>query len=324
MKTIDITEMKDFYFGHAQYAEALTGCTVILSEEGAVGGVNVKGGAPGTRETDLLKSENLVQAVHGVFLAGGSAYGLEAGSGVMESLEERGIGFETKEARIPIVPGAILYDLGAGSSNIRPDSRMGKAASEAAFSRAPFKNGNVGAGTGAVVGKIFGNDYAMKGGIGSFAVQVNELQVGAVVAINCFGDIINPYTQQRVAGVYDRCQQTYLKTEQILREQMWRKQADHFSGNTSLGAVVTNAKLTKAESNKLCAVAHNGFARTMMPAHTFVDGDTIFSMSSGKVEVDVNSLSYLYTYAVEQAVLTAAESAESCLGIPANQDAKME
>ncbi|WP_431799206.1 P1 family peptidase [Halobacillus andaensis] len=324
MRSINITEIPGFLFGHAQNEEAATGCTVILAEEGAVAGVSVRGGAPGTRETDLLKSENLVQSVHAVFMAGGSAYGLQAGGGIMEALEARGIGFTTQAAKVPIVPGAILYDLTIGSSTVRPDSHMGRQACVNAFLNKPFTNGNYGVGTGAVVGKISGDQFAMKGGVGSFAVQVDDLQVGAVVAVNCFGDVIDPYSQRRLAGVYDRKEHTYRKTEAVLIEQMAASPSNRFSENTSLGTVVTNAALTKAQSNKLSDVAHNGFARTMIPSHTFVDGDTLFSLSTGEVEVDVNSLSFLYPYVVEQAVLKAIKAPKGSHGIIAYQDVKYE
>ncbi|GGF09940.1 peptidase [Halobacillus andaensis] len=324
MKVIDVTDMKDFNFGHDQNDKAGTGCTVILAKEGATAGVNVRGGAPGTRETDLLKSENLVQKIHGLFLAGGSAFGLQAGSGVMDTLEKQGIGFDTPAAKVPIVPGAILYDLNVGSSTIRPDNGMGRRACENALLNKPFLAGNYGAGTGATVGKVLGNEQSMKGGIGTYAVQIHDLQVGAVVAVNCFGDVINPYNRERIAGVYNRKKRVFLHTEDLLLEQVLHPSTNRFSENTSIGAVVTNAVLSKPEANKMAALAHDGFARTMMPAHTFVDGDTIFTMSSGKVKVDLNSLSYLYAYVVEQAVLQAVYAAKSCYGIVANRDLKLE
>ncbi|MFG6148765.1 P1 family peptidase [Halobacillus sp. B23F22_1] len=324
MNRIDVTDINDFKFGHDQNEKAGTGCTVIVAKDGATAGVDVRGGAPGTRETDLLKSENLVQKIHGLFLAGGSSFGLQTGSGVMDALERRGIGFDTPTAKVPIVPGAILYDLNVGGSAIRPDAAMGQRACENALSNQPFLMGNYGAGTGATVGKLLGNELAMKGGIGTYAVQIHDLQVGAVVAVNCFGDVIHPSNRERIAGLYNRKERVFLHTEKLLLKHVLSPSTNRFSKNTSIGAVLTNAVLTKPEANKLAALAHDGFARTIMPAHTFVDGDTIFTMSSGKVKVDLNSLSYLYAHVVEQAVLQAAYAAESCYGIVANRDLKLE
>ncbi|MFC7060375.1 P1 family peptidase [Halobacillus seohaensis] len=324
MKLIEINlqDIKGFCFANEQNQAAGTGCTVILSKQGVLAGVDVRGGAPGTRETDLLKSENLVEEIHGLFLAGGSAYGLSVGSGVMEVLEKENSGFDVTVAKVPIVPGAILFDLNIGSSDIRPDSEMGVRAAEIALESPPFISGNYGAGTGASVGKCQGNDRAMKGGIGQFAIQVGNLQIGAVVAVNSFGDIIDPSSGERIAGVFDRNKQKFMKTERILLEDMESQRTNRFSGNTSLGVVVTNASMTKSQANKLASIAHDGFARTMMPSHTFVDGDTIFTMSTNDVEVDLNSLSYLTTYVVERAVVEAIHAAQSNYGLLSYRDIK--
>ncbi|UOQ42794.1 P1 family peptidase [Halobacillus salinarum] len=320
MKAIDITSIRGFKLGHAQHEEGGTGCTVIISEQGAKGGVSVRGGSPGTRETDLLKSENLVEDIHAVFLAGGSAYGLDVAGGVMESLEGREIGFDVSVGRVPIVPGAILFDLTVGSPNIRPNQLMGYNASEQAFKKSPFSEGNVGAGTGASVGKAFGNEYAMKGGIGWSAVQSGNIQVGAVVAVNCFGDVIDPNTRRVLAGAYERAENKFLHSDQGLLDQLEANTTNRFSENTSIGAVLTNAQLTKPQANKIASIAHDGFARTMKPSHTFVDGDTLFTLSSGREPADLNGLSMLAQIVVERAVLSAVKSAASVYGLPAYPD----
>ncbi|MCP3030769.1 P1 family peptidase [Halobacillus sp. A1] len=315
MHEIHIQQIEGFELGHAQSTEAGTGCTVILSKSGTVAGVDVRGGAPGTRETDLLKSENLVQEVHGVFLSGGSAYGLAVGQGVMNVLEQEGAGFNVGVAKVPIVPGAILFDLAVGASDIRPDEKMGEQAALNALGHHFFESGNYGAGTGASVGKILGFEKAMKGGLGHFAVQVGELKVGAVIAVNSFGDIVDPTSGERLAGAYSRVKQEFLYTESILLNNLNGSHANRFSENTTIGTIITNASMTKAEANKLASMAHDGLAVTMKPSHTFVDGDTLFTMSTNEKKVDLNTLGYLFTYVVERAVINAVQSSESAYGL---------
>ncbi|MDL4839702.1 P1 family peptidase [Aquibacillus rhizosphaerae] len=320
MNQIKISEIEGFKIGHAQNDEAATGCTVILNEQGAVTGVDVRGGAPGTRETDLLKSENLVEAVHAVFLAGGSAYGLDVGSGVMKYLEEREVGFDVQVAKVPIVTGAILFDLINGDPLIRPDKAMGYEAC-ANVNQISQHHGNLGAGTGATVGKCLGPDYIMKGGMGTYALQIGELKIGAIVAVNSFGDIYDPMTNQIIAGAYDRKKKMFLNTEQQMIYQLQHSSVtNRFSGNTSIGTVLTNAKVTKAQANKIAAMAHDGFARTMRPSHTMVDGDTIFAMSTNKVEADLNTVGFLASTVIEKAVIQAVRSAEHVFDIPSYQD----
>ncbi|WP_082234061.1 P1 family peptidase [Halobacillus massiliensis] len=322
MKEISIDQLNGFTIGHDVNQSGATGCTVILSPKGAVAGVDVRGGAPGTRETDLLRSENLVEQVHAVFFAGGSAFGLQAAGGVMHVLEEEGIGFNTDGGIVPIVPGAILYDLMTEKS-AKPDADMGRRAAQKALIASSVQQGNIGAGIGAAVGKCLGMNYAMKGGFGHYAVQIGDLQVGAAV-VNSFGDIINPHTGERIAGAYDKKERRFLKTEELLIKQIHQAKTNRFSNNTSLAAVMTNAKLQKAEANKLASIAHDGFARTMRPSHTLVDGDTIFMMSTNQVRADLNSLSFLVTHVIEQAVINAVTSAESLGQLPAYKDIKKE
>ncbi len=323
MKEISIHEIEGFKLGHAQNEEALTGCSVIISEDGAIGGVDVRGGSPGTRETDLLNPQNLVEEVHSVFLAGGSAYGLNVAGGIMKYLEEKNIGFDVQIAKVPIVTGAILFDLYPGNPNIRPDDQMGYEACQNAYSSNDNRNGNIGAGIGATVGKCLGPQYAMKGGLGTYALQIGDVKIGAVVAVNCFGDVIDPSTGKVIAGVYDQASNKYLHSEKVMLDQYKVKEkTNRFKGNTSIGAVLTNVKLTKAQANKIASIAHDGFATTMRPSHTLVDGDTIFALSTNKVEAELNVVGLLAVKVIEKAVLNAVKMAESVFGISAYQDVK--
>ncbi|WP_112181109.1 MULTISPECIES: P1 family peptidase [Paraliobacillus] len=317
---ITMNEIDAFKIGHAQNEKAATGCTVIISEKGAVTGVDVRGGSPGTRETDLLKSENLVDQVHAIFLSGGSAYGLEVGTGIMHYLEERKIGFDVQVAKVPIVPGAILFDLAIGEVNIRPDAKMGyQACLNSEYDMRDHAQGNVGAGMGATVGKCLGPSYSMKSGVGTYAIQIGDLKIGAVIAVNSFGDIIDPSTNEILAGIFDREQGVYLNTEKQLLKQL-ESTTNRFSSNTSIGSILTNAKASKAEMNKIASIAHDGMARTMRPSHTLVDGDTLFAMTSNQVDVDLNIVGMLAVEVVEQAIIRAVKQASSLFGQPSYQD----
>ncbi|ASK63401.1 peptidase [Virgibacillus phasianinus] len=320
MKEIPIQKLTGFRFGHAQNSDALTGCSVIICEDGAVGGVEVRGGAPGTRETDALKPENLVEEVHGVFLSGGSAFGLDVANGVMKFLEEKNVGFDVQVTKVPIVSGAILFDLYPGDSNVRPDSQMGYKACIMAYSNNVFKQGSAGAGMGATVGKCLGSDYVMRGGIGSYAIELGDLQIGAVIAVNAFGDIIDPVTNQILAGVYDRSKQIFLRSDKQMLKQLEKKATNRFTGNTTIGSIMTNAKLSKSQVNKIAAIAHDGFARTIRPSHTLVDGDTLFALSTNKIETDLNVLSMLASMVVENAVMNAVKNAETAFQIPSHSN----
>lgn len=318
MKQVDFTDIGGLKVGHAQNFDAATGCTVVLCEEGAVAGVDVRGGSPGTRETDALDPVNLRKSIHAVLLAGGSAFGLDAAAGVMQYLEERGVGRDVMVAKVPIVCGAILFDLKCGDYRIRPDKEMGYEACRNAGSGA-VPAGSVGAGTGATIGKIRGLDYAMKGGIGSFCLRTGELMVGAVMAVNCVGDIYEAKTNRLIAGVLNDDKKTIGNTEALMVEN-YRNDKDIFSGNTVIGVVATNAVLTKAEANKLASVSQNGIARAVRPAHTSSDGDTIFTMATGKIKADPDVVGILAAHSVENAILQAVKNAESLGGYPAYQD----
>ena len=301
-----ITDVPGIEVGHAQNKKALTGCTVILCREGAVAGVDVRGGAPGTRETDLLAPGNLVQQVHAVLLAGGSAFGLDAASGVMRYLEAGQVGFQTREAFIPIVPSAILYDLDLGSSKIRPDAKMGYQACVNASGNETAE-GVVGAGTGASVGKMLGQGQAMKSGIGGASIHISGgVVVGAIVAVNALGDVHDPNTGEFVAGI--RSEQ---KTMDLMRS---FKPASH--RNTIIGAVAVNANFTKAEMTRVAQMAHDGMARAVRPVHTQYDGDTIFALATGGKRADLSIVGAFAAEAVATAIVRAVRASVSAGGLP--------
>lgn len=313
MKEIGFVDIGDILVGHEQDLEAATGCTVVISEQGATVGVDVRGGAPSTRETDLLNPVNMVQKVHAVFLSGGSAFGLDSAAGIMQYLEERNIGFDVQVTKVPIVCGASLFDLVIGDHRVRPDRDMGYRACLNA-SRSERRQGNVGAGTGATVGKALGMDRAMKSGLGSFGLQLGDLKVGALVAVNCLGDVIDPLTGKRLAGTLNEDMQTLAGTEEVM-EGSYSSKKNLFSGNTTIGIVATNAVFNKAEATKMASMAHNGFARAMRPAHSMYDGDTIFAMSTGSIEADLTIAGFLAARAVERAVVAAVVNAGPLCGL---------
>ncbi len=320
-----ITDVPGIRVGHAQDDTSLTGCTVVICEKGAVGGVDQRGGAPGTRETDLLNPVNQVEKVHAVLLAGGSAFGLDAASGVMRYLEERGIGFNTRVARVPIVPAAILYDLAIGRSDRRPDPEMGyQACVHATVDE--VTEGNAGAGTGATVGKIFGMQQATKSGIGTSSLDAGGgIVVGAIVAVNAFGDVIDPKTGKIIAGArsgklgpFQLGQPGYFAdTLSVLRTPVGRAITRLMSArSTVIGVVATNAKLTKSGGTKVAQMAQDGLARVIRPAHTMVDGDTIFVMATGEKRADISTVGAYAAEAVEKAILRAVRLAKPAGGLP--------
>jgi L-aminopeptidase/D-esterase-like protein len=303
-----ITDVPGIEVGHAQNKEALTGCTVILSRKGAAAGVDVRGGAPGTRETDLLDPVNLVQKVHAVLLAGGSAFGLDAASGVMRYLEEHKVGFRTRDAHIPIVPAAILYDLSMGRADIRPDAEMGYQACVNASEDA-VAEGVVGAGTGASVGKVRGMKQAMKSGIGSASIHIGRgVVVGALVVVNALGDVFDPNTGEFVAGVRGK-----KKTLELMQTAAFRIFP---SNNTVLGVVAVNAAFSKAEMTRVAQMAQDGVARAIRPAHTQFDGDTIFALATGGRKMDVSTVGAFAAEAVATAIVRAVRMSISAGGLP--------
>jgi len=276
-----ITDVAGIEVGHFTDPRRPTGCTVIITRDGAVGGVDVRGAAPGTRETDLLAPGNLVERVHGIMLAGGSAWGLAATEGAMRWLEERNIGMDVRFGTLPIVPAAVLFDLPLGDARIRPDAAAGYAACEAARTEPPAE-GNVGAGAGALVGKLFGIDRAMKGGVGTASITVGGITVGALIACNALGDVIDPDTAQVVAGARTVDGLGLLDTRRALMRGELPKSL--LAGtNTTIGVVATDAVLTKVQANRLAMVAHDGLARSINPVHTMSDGDTLFALATCRV-----------------------------------------
>jgi len=318
MKKIKITDIKGIKVGNAQDEKGGTGCTAVICEAGAYAGVDVRGGGPASRETELLKPVNMVQQIHCVMLSGGSAFGLEAGDGAMQYLEEKGAGFDVGVGVVPIVCGASLFDLVVGDPKCRPDKAMGYAACLAAEKGEPAQ-GNAGAGTGASIGKYLGVERMMKSGLGIYAVQIGEVQCGAVVAVNALGDVVDYDTHERIAGILAEDKKSLASTEKIMYDEI-NKARNVFTGNTTLGCLVTNAKLTKDQANKLAGITHNGYAKAITPVHTSADGDTIFTMATGEVEVAADPLGALATEVMARAINNAVKSAKPAYGLKAASD----
>jgi L-aminopeptidase/D-esterase-like protein len=324
-----ITDVPGIKVGQVEDLDALTGCSVVLCTDGAVGGVDQRGGAPGTRETDPLRPMHLVEKVHAVVLAGGSAFGLDSASGVVRYLEEKGVGFDVRVAKVPIVPAAILFDLAIGDPKVRPDAEMGYQACLAASDSAPAE-GNVGAGAGATVGKILGPVGAMKSGIGTASYEMGSgAVVGALVAVNALGDVLDNKTGDIIAGARPAKvgpikvggSGRFADTLEVMRG-MAGKMALGFAsrGNTVIGVVATNARLNKEQANKVAQMAHDGLARTVRPAHTMLDGDTLFALSTGKANVDVNIVGAYAAEAVAEAIVRAVRAAQGAGGLPSASD----
>lgn len=303
MKWIEWNEISGFRIGHSQDKEGGTGCTVILCPQGATAGVDVRGGGPATRETDLLNPKNMVQKIHAVTLSGGSAFGLEAGSGVMQYLSEHQIGFDMKGIYIPIVCQASLFDCGLGNPKAYPDKAMGYQACVNSES-IDLSQGNIGAGMGASVGKAFGFEKAMKTGLGHACVQVDQLKVGAIVALNACGDIYQANSTKWLAGAYDREKRKPIYTVDALIDGMENQSNTH--ENTTIGCIFTNADLNKAQMNKVASLSHNAYAHCIHPVATSNDGDTIFAMATNEVVADMDLVGLLAIKAMEKAIEKAA------------------
>ena len=319
IKPIRLSQIEGFRTGHAQDPEHATGCTAIICENGAWAGVDVRGGSPASRETELLRPENTVQQIHCVMLSGGSAYGLEAGDGAMEFLEEKGIGFDVGIGRVPIVCGASLFDLELVSSRVRPDKKMGYEACQNAWNRNEPAEGNAGAGTGATVGKFYNTERMMKCGIGIWAGQIGDVKCGAVVAVNALGDVVDYETGRILAGLLNEDHTGFADTRQCMYQEL-QKTRDLWSGNTTIGCVITNAKLDKNQCRKAAVIAHDGYAQTIRPSHCTVDGDTLFVMASGQVEVAPDAFYAMASEAVARAVNRAALCAAPAYGLKAASD----
>lgn len=374
---VDITDIKGFKLGNAENTDAATGCTVIVAEKGATAGVDVRGGGPATRETDLLRSENTIDKIHAVVISGGSAYGLEAGSGVMRELENMKIGHRVGNCIVPIVCQASLFDLNVGQPDVRPDRTMGVKAVHNAFCGGEFHHGNYGAGTGASVGKFYGMNRAMKTGLGTFACSDGEIEVGAITAVNAFADVYDGRNQviagllsadgKRIDGTIrplKNCvaaESSYnmkskmepffnkrreeekfaepetteeVRVEPAPAETVEPAEPEETSAvnkepedmgygitfNTTISCLITNAKLTKAQCNKLASILHDGYARAIKPVHSTMDGDTIFVMTTGEKDVNFDAFAALATDIVQYSVIDGAISAESAYGLPAARE----
>lgn len=311
-KVIRLQEMKGIRIGHAQDEEHGTGCSVILCDTKAVCGVDIRGGGPASRETQLLNPRMSNDGIDGLLLSGGSAFGLDAAGGVMRYLEERGRGVRVGDAVVPIVVASCIFDLGCGDGSVRPDAAMGYAAcldSEKNIER----NGNVGAGMGATVGKMLGADRAMKSGLGCYAIQVGKLQVGAIVAVNAIGDVFELDSHRQLAGLLDREKKNMIASEEMIAGML--QMAD--TSNTTIGAIITNADLDKAQMNKVAAMASNGIVRTIRPVNTSMDGDAVYALTTGGVSASVDVVGMLAARVMGKAVNRAVLEAEEQYGYPA-------
>jgi L-aminopeptidase/D-esterase-like protein len=324
-----LTDIAGFRVGHAHDMDALTGCTVVLCPPGVTGGVDQRGGAPGTRETDLLRPMHLVNEVHAVLLSGGSAYGLDAASGVMRYLEEQGIGVNVGVGVVPIVPAAVIFDLALGEANVRPDAAMGYHACQQASDQGVLQ-GNVGAGAGATVGKLLGMAQATKSGLGCATLEAGGgVLVSALMVVNVLGEVIDPESGRLLAGTRrpptggdTSDHPIFISSLELLRNQAEYEINPPLStlSNTAIGVVATNAQLSKEQANKVAQMAHDGLARSVRPAHTLFDGDTIFALASGEIPANVSTVGAFAAEAVARAVVAAVLSARPAGGLPAAQD----
>lgn len=319
MQEIAITELEGVQIGQAENQEAGTGCTVLLlGKNGAPAGLDVRGGGPASRESELLKPMAAAGVIHAILLSGGSAFGLDAAGGVMRYLEEHDIGFDVGVTKVPLVCQSCLFDLTVGDRRVRPDAAMAYQACENARA-GNYRDGNFGAGTGATVGKLLGMDHCMKSGMGSYAVQVGDLKVGALVAVNALGDIYDEATGRKVAGLLAEDHHTFLDAEQVALQKT-EVQENKFVGNTTLGVILTNAAFDKARLCKIAGMAQDGYARAIRPVHTTADGDSIYAVSLGNLQADQDVVGALGAKVMAKAILRAVQAATSAYGYPAVSD----
>ena len=325
MKEIKITDIENIKIGNAQNKEAATGCTVIICERGAVTGLDVRGGGPASRESELTKPFASAEIIHAVLLSGGSAFGLDASGGVMKYLEERNIGFDVGVTKVPLVCQSCIFDLRIGDYKVRPDINMAYEACINAENNNP-KMGNYGAGTGTCVGKILGTDYIMKSGLGFYAVQIDDVKVGAVVSVNAFGDIYDYDNGKMMAGLLNENKDGLRSSEDELikitqnKNLTFTSTANDIVTNTTIGAVITNAKFTKSQMGKIASMAHNGFARTIKPVHTTLDGDSIYAMSVGDINANLDAVGTIAAIVMGRAINNAVKSAEASHGFKCYSD----
>ena len=316
-----ITDVEGIRVGHASNVDAVTGCTVILCEDGAVGGVEIRGSASGTRQLDSLYPVHVVQQVHAALLTGGSSFGLDAAGGVMRYLEEREKGFDVGVTRVPIVPTAVIFDLAIGDRQVRPDAAMAYEACLRASTEA-VEEGSVGVGTGATVGKLFGMERACKGGVGTAGLEGKEgVVVGALAAVNALGDVVDERTGATIAGLRDEKGVRLVSSVELLRQGVWRERFGHpYRGNTTIGVVATNVALTREDAIKVAQMTHNGLARVISPVNTTFDGDIVFALSLGRLEGDVNHVGALAEAAIMEAVKRGVMKADGFGLLPAYRD----
>lgn len=315
---IPITGFEGIQIGQTENGNAGTGCTVILAENGMKAGLDVRGGGPASRESELLNPLAAAQIIHAIVLSGGSAFGLGAADGVMHYLEEKGIGFDVGVTKVPLVCQADLFDLTVGDPLIRPDAQMGYEACVQA-EKGNYRDGNYGAGCGATVGKCAGMEFCMKSGIGSFAVQIGELKVGALVAVNALGDIYDWKSGKKIAGLLGEDCKSFRNTVEFMCRNT-EVVENKFTGNTTIGVVITNADFGKSSLCKIAGMTHDGYARSIRPVHTTADGDSIYAVSSGRVRADQDVVGTLAAEVMSEAILRAVKSADSAYGYPGYQE----
>ena len=315
---ISINDIEGFKIGQAEDKKAGTGCTVIIAENEMRAGLDGRGGGPASRESELLKPTAAAETINAVVLGGGSAFGLGAADGVMEYLEKKGIGFDVGVTKVPLVCQSDLFDLTVGDCFVRPDKAMGY---EACINseKKNYRDGNFGAGCGATVGKWLGMEYCMKSGIGSFAVQIGRLKIGALVAVNSLGDIFDSETGEKIAGLLSEDKKGFRDTEDVMYDS-FEIIENKFVGNTTIGAIITNADFDKTHLCKIAAMAHNGYARSISPVHTSADGDSIYAVSNGGVDADIDFVGTLAAKLMSKAIVCAVKSAEGAYGYKAYKD----
>ena len=312
-REISIREIKGLCIGQTEDADAGTGCTVLVCERGMAAGLDIRGGGPASRDTHLLDPLTAAQSIHAVVLGGGSAFGLGAADGVMAYLEKRDIGFDVGVTKVPLVAQSDIFDLTVGDKSVRPDRAMGYAAAKNAMEAPNYRDGNYGAGCGATVGKLAGMETCMKSGIGSYAIQLGPLQIGAVVVVNALGDVYDWKTGRKVAGLWTPDKKGFRDSVALMQESI-AVHENRFAENTTIGAVVTNAAFTKPQLCKIAGMAHNGYARSIRPVHTSADGDSIYALSVGDVSADMDLVGTLAAEVMSEAILRAVTSAESAYG----------
>lgn len=315
MKEISITEIGPIRIGQTENREAGTGCTVFISDTGMHAGLDVRGGGPASRETQLLNPLTAAQRIHGVVLAGGSAFGLSAAGGVMRYLKEHDIGFDVGVTKVPLVVQSDIFDLTVARPDVYPDEDMGYEAARRAFEEPNYKDGNYGVGCGATVGKLLGMERCMKAGIGSYAVEVGELKIGAVVALNALGDIFDWKNGKQIAGMLTKDGKGFASSPDEMRKNIERVQ-NRFVDNTTLGVIITNARFHKGSLCKIAGMGHDGYARSIRPVHTSLDGDSIYAVSVGDVIADREVVGLLAAEVVSEAIIRAVDAAESAYGFP--------